>query len=1052
MPKLLTIRLISFGLLLLSGMQVQAQYSTRYALLVGIGEYPKEGGWPKIHGDRDAERMAEVLKGYSFLPSNTMRLTNQRATREIILHSLNQLYQQAESGDIVYIHFAGHFQQITDLNGDETDRLDECFVTWDAQRFSNGKNAGKGLLSDDEISRSLAMLKEKLTRIGQLVLVTDGGLAEGPAARGTASPVQLTNPLKPNAGKKTPPRQNEWVDWEESSQNPYTIHIQPAKTELPVTEVAEKGDSLGPVTARILEVFRNPGKARSFADLAEQMENSRSRVPVNIKVSGSTDLECWSRGLSKRKEFTVQIPDVSDQPKDSRIFAICIGVSDYPGERKKLRFAHSDARSFYQLLQAAYGDKLVSDTSYLLLNEKATQSRIFQLLDRLRKEIKSGDRLYFYFAGHGDVEGSLINKPTFFLLPGGSEYSYSSGGHLPFDLLRNYISTFLFNGVQVFLLVDACRSGNLAGNADEPEDVSNGIQKIDRNQSVKILACRPNERSREGEEFGGGFGAFTWYLLRGLEGKADADGNREISLQEINHFLADSVASSTLNRQNPLVEGPEMISFLPRPKKFSARELARQKQAQKQAETNQVIRQLEMRFREQLKKNRLIEPADNCALFWLNKLEEAAEDQTEKKTRWREELSEAINNKTQKTINEYIAGNESIARESVFAQGAREISLFLDHNPSTHTLYAQMLARRYFFEAQAISPIAIYSDSDRRQLDSAINHLRTALHIEKKAAHLYNAIGRLYGRIGQFDSAIKNYNHAIQLAPRWKFLYNNIGAAHQEKMIGRNQLNKKACLDSAIWAFEQAIKLDGNYTVAIRNLGRLKYEAGDSVFAKKMYRKAIFLDGKDAVAYHLLAVSYKEEQNLDSAGLITNQGLRVAPENIDLNLDKADIVFQRAIRAHGSKKDSLLTESLSIIRKVRSILPDYPACLAGLFNTHFELGAFDSTVFYTEKYLQLNPLDTMTRLFLVDVLFRMNRNEEAAYKLSSLESLCHSIGLYQVLWFQYYIRKKDFVRGSISYKKAIAAGISGQEFQSLDEWVPFRKSKEYLKLAKAEKK
>lgn len=1039
-------------LMLFAVLQVSAQYSTRYALLVGIGEYPKESGWPKIHGDRDAERMAVALKSYSFLPSNTTQLVNQRATREMILHSLNQIFRQVESGDIVYIQFSGHFQQISDENGDESDQLDEGFATWDSKRMAVGKNPERGVLTDDEISHSLSMIREKLTRIGQLVLVFDGGLTDGSGARGTASVIRTGNPSKPAASKKNQPRANEWVDWEEAELQPFTIHIQPARPEMPVTEVTQNGDTLGPVTARLLEVFSDPGTASTFTDLAKRMEGSNLKPSFQVKVHGNTGLEFWSRGLSKRKEFTGLTQDKTAPTKDSRVFAVCIGVSDYPGERKKLRFAHSDARSFYQLLQAAYGEKLVSDTSFLLLNEKATQSRIFQLLDRLRKEIKPGDRLYFYFAGHGDVEGSLINKPTFFLLPGGSEYSYSSGGHLPFDLLRNYISTFLFNGAQVFLLVDACRSGNLAGTGEELEDISNGVQKIDRGQSVKILACQPNERSREGEEFGGGFGAFTWYLLRGLEGKADADGNKQISLQEINGFLADSVSSKTGNKQNPLIEGPGSLPFLPRPKKFSARELARQKLAQKKAETDQVISQLEQRFEEQVKKKNLLEPSDNCALFWLGKLEEAANGREKMKKRWREELSEAINNKTQQTINQYIAGNESIAKESVFQLGAKEIAVFLDHNPSTHALYAQMLARRYFFQAQALSPIAAENDRDRQKLDSAINHMRTALYIENRAAHLHNAIGRLFWINHQPDSAIRYFNQAIALAPKWKFPYNNKGGAYQEKMNTTVQGNKKPCLDSAVKAYEHAIKLDSRYAVAHRNLGRLNYFASRTGLAKQLYQKAIFLDRKDAFAYHFLADLYKEEQNWDSANYVLSQGLLIAPNDFDLNLDQANFLYETAQNCNKKEREGLFRKTLSYYLKANDLSPEHPFCLNGLMNTYFFLNKFDSVVYFSERALWINNQDTTSSLVLIDGLLRLNRVEEAGRQLSSFNLRFGEQDMSLILWFQYFCRIKNYKDALLRHQKGLSAGFPKQDFQTLDEWPLFRKSNAYSLWIKSQKK
>jgi len=1032
-----------FGLLffwLIFQNDAMAQYSTRYALLVGIGEYPKESGWPKIHGDRDVQLLAEELKNHSFLPANTIKRTNEKASRELILASLEQIQQRVQSGDIVYIHFSGHFQQITDQNGEETDGLDECFAAWDSRFTPAGGYNGEGHLRDDELAESLHRIEEKLTRIGQLLLVFDGGFGKG--QRGTSLALNFTEAGGIRGGKTGKGSENDWADLNRTENSPHTVSVLPASLAEPVNETVSGKDSLGTITAFMREAFRNSSSLRSFGDLVPGLEKLRN---PRVMLTGSRDLEFWPRELSKRKEYTVDVAKNARLQKDSRVFAVCIGVSKYPGENRSLRFAHSDAASFFSALQQVYGEKMVSDSSFLLLNDHATQARVFQLMDRLKNEIRKGDRLYFYFAGHGDVEGSLINKPTFFLLPGGSELSYSSGGHIPFDLLRNYMNTFMFKGAQVYMVVDACHSGNLAGGDEGLQQISNNLKNIDRGESVKILACGPNEKSKEGDEFGGGFGAFTWYLLRGMEGRADYDRNNEISVAEIGRFLSDSVSRASYQKQNPLVEGPESIGFLPKPKKFSASELAKKKQEAAQKQSDQATLQLEQNYRERLKKLRLVEPAENCALFWLEKLEAAAEGQEEKKKRWREELSDAINTKTQTAINLYIAGNENIVREEVFRLGARELAVFLEHNPPRHSLYPQMLARRYFFEAQALSPIAVDNDRDRRQLDSAINHLRTALQIESRAAHLHNAVGRLYWLNHQLDSAIRYFNQAIVLAPRWKFPYNNKGGAYQEKIANAALVSSISFLDSSIISYQKAIQLDSRYGIAILNLGRLQYRAGRSAQAKQLYQKAIFLNRKDAEACHFLADVYKTEQNWDSAYYVINQGLTLNPDDLNLNLDLANVHYELAGTMNGTPRDSLRTAALSLYRKVFHAAPGYPECLTGLMNCFADLEMNDSLILFAEKAISLNNSDTIAILYLIDGLLRLNRTKEAGNQVKLFEKQLESNYTFCELSFQFYTRIRDFSNSFRTYRKAISSGSSQSAFDKMEEWVIFKKTAEYKK-------
>ena len=1034
--RLSKIRLCLFALALLFLREAAAQYSTRYALLVGIGEYPKESGWTKIHGDRDVQLLAEELKNYSFLPANTIRRTNEKASRELILASLDQLQQRVQSGDIVYIHFSGHFQQVPDLNGDEADGLDECFAAWDSRRTASGGYAGDGHLRDDELAEKLKQIEEKLTRIGQLLLVFDGGFGNG--QRGTSSALNISatgSSKKRNAGKNY---ENEWADLSRTENSPHTVSVLPAGLAEPVNETVSGKDSLGTISAFLRDSFRNSSGTRSFGNLVTGIEKLSKPRAV---LSGSRELEFWSRELSKRKEYSVDVAKNARLQKNSRVFAVCIGVSKYPGENRSLRFAHSDAASFFTALQQVYGEKMVSDSSFLLLNDQATQARVFQLLDRLKNEIRQGDRLYFYFAGHGDVEGSLINKPTFFLLPGGSELSYSSGGHIPFDLLRNYMNTFMFRGAQVYMVVDACHSGNLAGGDEGQQQISNNLKNIDRGESVKILACGPNEKSREGEEFGGGFGAFTWYLLRGMEGKADYDKNKEISVAEIGRFLADSVSSKTYMKQNPLVETAADIGFLPKPGKFSAAELARKKKESQQAEASQATRQLEMKFREQLKKQALVEPAENCALFWLEKLEAATEGQEEKQKRWKEELSDAINTKTQNIINLYIAGNENIVREEVFRLGARDLAVFLEHNPPSHPLYPQMQARRYFFDAQAISPYAMNNARDRKHLDSAISHLRTALQIESRAAHLHNALGRLFWLEHKLDSAVRYFNQAIVLAPKWKFPYNNKGGAYREKFETDSVI---LWADSAENSYKKSIELDEKYFPGLNNLGWLYYLTFRNVSAKQILQKSTFINRKNAEAFQLLSQIYYSEKNWDSAYVFLDLGLSQNPKSTELNLQLANCYFEHAReQVNTQAKDSLIRLSKAAFLLVNAIQPHYFNCYSGLSNVYWEEQNYDSSAFFALQALKLDTTDYDVSEALFGCYLRLKKYYEAEKLLNIIDLRFPQNGYNNLLRGSLYLAKNERKKALAYFVKGKKSGFGEEAFNFLDNWDFFKSCPEY---------
>jgi hypothetical protein len=107
------------------------------ALCVGIDAYPAPN---TLSGCvNDARDWAAALTALNF---DVTLLVNQQATREAMLGSIRQLISDAKSGDVVVIQYAGHGTQVQDLNGDETDGLDEALVPVDF-------GTGSFLIDDD---------------------------------------------------------------------------------------------------------------------------------------------------------------------------------------------------------------------------------------------------------------------------------------------------------------------------------------------------------------------------------------------------------------------------------------------------------------------------------------------------------------------------------------------------------------------------------------------------------------------------------------------------------------------------------------------------------------------------------------------------------------------------------------------------------------------------------------------------------------------------------------------------------------------------------------
>lgn len=163
----------NFFLILFLLIQTLALAQNRKALVVGIGEY-QDPQWHRISGDRDVDLVRRYLGINGFKDADIRELTNSDATFRNIRKEFLELAKSAKPGDIVYIHFSAHGQQVTDLDGDEPDGYDEAIVPYDAfKEYRKGVYEGEHHITDDTLFCWLSVLKDRIGESGKIVVVSD---------------------------------------------------------------------------------------------------------------------------------------------------------------------------------------------------------------------------------------------------------------------------------------------------------------------------------------------------------------------------------------------------------------------------------------------------------------------------------------------------------------------------------------------------------------------------------------------------------------------------------------------------------------------------------------------------------------------------------------------------------------------------------------------------------------------------------------------------------------------------------------------------------------
>jgi uncharacterized caspase-like protein len=237
------------------------------------------------------------------------------------------------------------------------------------------------------------------------------------------------------------------------------------------------------------------------------------------------------------------------EPPRGKTWALMIGISQYRKLPRDLwlQYPDSDAREFAKFLASPRGGAVPPDQMLLLINEQATTAAVRHAFAAfLGDKPGRNDTVYVLIAGHGTVDNTGA-----YILTSDSDPEDLAKTALPMAELHTVVEDELNRAGRVILLADVCRAATIAG--QKTASLGAVVEKLGEapGEMLGLMAARPKELSNEGPEYGGGHGAFTWSVLRGLAGAADADRDGFVTAGELIDFVSTDVAKLTGNRQHP---------------------------------------------------------------------------------------------------------------------------------------------------------------------------------------------------------------------------------------------------------------------------------------------------------------------------------------------------------------------------------------------------------------------------------------------------------------------------------------------------------------------
>lgn len=262
-------------------------------------------------------------------------------------------------------------------------------------------------------------------------------------------------------------------------------------------------------------------------------------------------------------KYEENAPPATPSSSIPRGYALIVGIANYKNlpAKSQLEFSERDAESIYSVLINPEGGNFHAENVHKLIGPKATLANLKQELEVwLPSVAKPDDRVVIYFAGHGFIQGGRAYLAPYDLDPN----NIAATGY-PMETLGNVAGSKIKAKWKV-LLTDSCHSGAIAPDGDA-QQYNKSLLDLSRSM-FSLTASRDRERSFESANWGGGHGIFTYYVVKGLEGEADENGDGIVTADELADYTYRNVREATQGQQNPTSDrgsfDPNMLlAYLP---------------------------------------------------------------------------------------------------------------------------------------------------------------------------------------------------------------------------------------------------------------------------------------------------------------------------------------------------------------------------------------------------------------------------------------------------------------------------------------------------------
>ena len=677
--------------------------------------------------------------------------------------------------------------------------------------------------------------------------------------------------------------------------------------------------------------------------IAEAMVFENRKLLANAYETYNNLLKQWPDSVwvkTKLRELEEALAAQSAPPPQSagKTYALLVGISKYAKPELQLQYANADANVFSQFMESPRGGQLSPDNVMLLTDDKATTAAVrLGFNDFLKRRATKADTVIILVASHGIVESP--GSKNAYILTYDSDPQDLKSTALAMQELQSLFEEQLAKVGRVVLFVDVCKSGAIGTITSNAVNSTVENLKNVEGDMLGLMSARRKELSLEGPDFGGGHGVFGYFVLKGLQGAADDNGDGVVDGNELIRYVITQVPKATGDKQHPTDISPGTVDVkladvkkpginLSRMMIFDARSGEPRLVASATPDTaaavafdSEAADDVDQ-FRAAINAGRILPDQPDNAFNALPKLK--AELNPEQYTERTNELRVALENKAQEVLLKYLQGEATPQTRDDFQRGGK----YMDA-ARTLTQESLFLEGRYdFFQGRAL----LFDKS----FPQAAKLLEQAVRIDPGAAYGFNALGISYLEQAQYEKAIPAFRDASRRAVHWSYPLHNLALSYTE--VGDYK--------SAIKAYQDAIKLTPQYSYLPYNLGTVYQRLNRRKDAEASFKKASQISPDAAEPYNALGTLKASEGKRQEAEQLYRQALQKKPDLLPARNNLAELLA-------GDK--SRQQEAIDLLRENLRQSPDYIPSLLSLAETLAARGDTSAAIEEYGKVLAAKP-------------------------------------------------------------------------------------------------